>query len=93
MKTSNECVRSCREASILWKKQVRTIAADLEKMDSSDRFDNTCRETEKGYHVKLYTRRGCFCGDISRHCDELFNIAFFIKLYMVYEYKLPPNHT
>ena len=44
--------------SILWKKQLRTIAAGLEKMDSSDLFDNTCRQIEKGYHVKFYTQRG-----------------------------------
>ena len=34
---------------------MRAVTDDLEKMDSSDLFDNTCREIENGYHVKFYT--------------------------------------
>ena len=64
---------------------MRTIAADLEKMDLSDLFDNVCREVENGYHVKFYSECGRIWGDISKHRGKHRD-----KLYTTL-YKLPPK--
>ena len=54
-----------KEKQVLWKKQVRTIAVELEKMELSNLFDNVCRQIENGYNVKFYSEHGCLWVDIS----------------------------
>ena len=58
---------------------MRTIAFESEKMDSSDLFDNKCREIENGYHVKIYSQCGCLWGDIvsaATNCTTFFATSY-----------------
>ena len=52
-----------KEKQVLWKKQVQSIAADLQKMDLSDLFHDVHREVGNGYCVEFYSELGCLWND------------------------------
>ena len=57
------------EKGVLLKKHVRSIAADLEKMDMNNLFRYVCTDIGNGYHKVLYAAsvHGRLWNNISKH--------------------------
>ena len=63
------------EKRLLWKKQMESIVANLERMYLSNLFDKVCREIEIGYHVRFNSEHGHLWCDISKDCYELYSVV------------------